>query len=109
MLGRRIAIGSAAVAIAIAGVSTAWVALKNTHDEAEQEGMLVNRQLLDEVTNVARKENFDCPYALQGELVEASDRGNTYRLSCGSRDDHKKPFSYRVTIRPYGQSTVEPW
>ena len=109
MLGRKIAIGIAAIAIIVACSAIAWVAFRNTEGETDQEGMLVSRQVLDDVTDLVRKENLDCPYALQGEIMETNKDGNVYRLSCGSRDDNRKPFRYRVTIRSYGQSVVEPW
>jgi hypothetical protein len=109
MLGRKIAIGVAAAVIIVACTATAWVAFKSTDAEPDQEGMLVSRRVLDEITDLVRKENLDCPYALQGEIMENNKDGNVYRLSCGSRDDNRKPFRYRVTIRSYGQSVVEPW
>jgi len=109
MLGRKIAIGTAAAVVVIACSATAWVAFKNADGETDQEGMLVSRQVLDEVTDLVRKENLECPYALQGEVMETNKDGNVYRLSCGSRDDNRKPFRYRVMIRSYGQSLVEPW
>jgi hypothetical protein len=107
-----IAIGGAA-ALALACGAVAWVgtrpAIEKASEETANEGMLISRKTLDEILGNVRDDKFVCPNAIQGEFMGATDSGNVYRVSCASSMRRQASDRFRITVRPYAQTTVEPW
>jgi hypothetical protein len=104
-----IAIGGAAALALACGGAIVWVGIRPAVEEVVHEGVLLSRPALDGLVVSVKDENFSCPNAIHGELMDSSDIGRVYRVSCAASGRGQPPTQFRITVRPFSDPSVEPW
>ena len=100
--------GAAALALACAS-AIVWVGTRPAAEEIVHEGVLLSRPALDGLVVSVKDQNFSCPHAVHGELIDSSDLGRVYRVSCAASRRGQPPTQFRIIVRPYSDPSVEPW